>query len=401
MRKLLKLLGVLLALVIVVAGGAALFFMVDWPMRRAVTPRQLSVEATPQRLARGRELVNMRCAMCHYDSATRALTGHQLRDQPHQFGTFFSHNITRDANGLGRYSDGEIEFLLRTGIRRDGVFTGPMMFSPFLGDEDLYSIIAFLRSDDPLVKATAAPDRDSQPAFLYRMLSHLAFPPKKMPAKPIAVPEVKDQIAYGRYVVEAMADCFVCHSESFKTLDADDPDKSKGYLGGGNQLLDADGNTVRGLNITMDAETGIGKWSEADFVKTVRTGIRADGTPLRYPMTSYPELSEDEARATFAYLKTVPPIRNLVERATPPVASSDGEKLYNKYFCYSCHGKDGVGVCDLRRARERYDSDDKLAAFLHDASSFVPGTKMPTWRGVIAEPEFVTLVAYVRSLEIR
>jgi hypothetical protein len=49
-------------------------------------------------------------------------------------------------------------------------------------------------------------------------------------------------------------------------------------------------------------------------VRVVREGVRPDGTPLRYPMLPYVQLSEDEVRAVFAYLRTVPPIV-----ALPPV----------------------------------------------------------------------------------
>jgi len=59
----------------------------------------------------------------------------------------------------------------------------------------------------------------------------------------------------------------------------------------------------------------------------------------------------------------------------------------------------GVGVCDLVEAGKKYDTDEKLSAFIHDASTFVPDTKTPTWEGTIPEADFAPLIAYVHTLE--
>jgi mono/diheme cytochrome c family protein len=401
MKMVLKVIGALLALVVVVAAGFALFIRFDWPVHAKLEHIELKVDATPERLARGKQLVSIRCAGCHYDQKTGAFTGQVMHDAPPEFGTIYSHNITKHpTKGLGRYSDGELLTLLRTGVRRDGVFSGPFMQAAILGDEDLYAIIAFLRSDDPWVAAKDVDDRQWEPTFLARLLMHVAFKPMRMPTAKIPVPDVKDQVAYGKYVVNGMGDCFVCHSADFKTLNAVEPEKSGGYLGGGNLTRDANGKVVRTANLTMDPETGIGKWSEDEFVRAVRTGICKDGRALRFPMVPYPELSEAETRAAFAFLKTVPPVRHAVERDFEPAAAvADGAALYHKYACVSCHGDNGVGVCDLRQASKKYETDDKLSAFLHDASKFVPGTKMPTWNGTIAEAEYPVLIGYIHSLE--
>jgi mono/diheme cytochrome c family protein len=404
-KKILKVLGILVGvLVLAVAGGAA-FIALDWPVKAAVKPVDVKIEYTPERVARGRKLATSRCVFCHYDQQTGALTGHMMTDAPKEFGTIYSHNITKHPTaGAGRYTDGELVYLLRTGIRRDGQFTGPFMQSPFLADEDIYSIISFLRSDDPLVAPHDNADRNWQPTFLAKLLMHVAFKPMEMPKGPIAPPDPKDQVALGKYVSVALGDCFVCHSADFKTLNSLHPEQSGGYFGGGNMTLDAVGNLVRTANLTMDEETGIGKWTEEEFVYAVRSGVRKDGRALRFPMMPFGELSAEEVRAVFAYLKTVPPIKNAVDRGFdkfPGMTANagEGEKLYFKYACSSCHGPAGVGVCDLRKASKTYDTDAKLSEFIHDPSKFVPGTKMPTWAGAIPETDFPALIAHVHSLE--
>ena len=118
-------------------------------------------------------------------------------------------------------------------------------------------------------------------------------------------------------------------------------------------------------------------------------------------MQAYVELGDDEVRAIFAYLRTVPPIHNKVARTPSIVAvatASDGAAVYHKYACQSCHGETGIGLCDLRKAHKKYASDADIIAFVKDPSLTVPGSKMPSWGGVIDEAEYPALVAYVRKL---
>lgn len=75
------------------------------------------------------------------------------------------------------------------------------------------------------------------------------------------------------------------------------------------------GEKVVSRNLTMDEETGIGKWTEEDFIKAVKSGVVPSGPAVRPPMTPYPDLSDNEARAIYAYLKSLPKIHNKVERA--------------------------------------------------------------------------------------
>jgi hypothetical protein len=73
-------------------------------------------------------------------------------------------------------------------------------------------------------------------------------------------------------------------------------------------------------NLTPDNATGIGRWSEQDFIKVLRTGIRLNGEPLRPPMPWewHSQLTDDDLRAMFAYLRSIPPISNEVPEDLPP-----------------------------------------------------------------------------------
>ncbi|MBD0275149.1 MAG: c-type cytochrome [Acetobacteraceae bacterium] len=73
-------------------------------------------------------------------------------------------------------------------------------------------------------------------------------------------------------------------------------------------------------NLTPDRETGLGAWTEADIVRAVRTGVRPDGRVLApvMPWHNYAALTDGDARALAAYLKSLSPVRN----ATPPMAGA-------------------------------------------------------------------------------
>jgi mono/diheme cytochrome c family protein len=368
------------------------------------TPRKvdLHVEATPERVARGKEIVLVLCNDCHKNPETRQLTGHHLEDAPPEFGHISSKNITRHpTKGIGSRSDGELAYLLRTGVRWDGQYIPPYMARlPNMGDEDIASILAFLRSDDDLVRANDADFDPTVPSFLTKFLSHVAFLPAPYPSAPIPRPPVTDKVAYGKYAVAAF-ECYACHSADFKTMNELEPEKSPGYMGGGNMLLQMSGQPIYSSNLTPDDETGIGTWSADDFKRALHSGFRKDGSMIRYPMTRLEAVSDDELDAIYAYLRTVPKIHK-ARPATPPdpayVDTSPGSQAYHRYGCVTCHGESGLAFGDLRPAKLKYPTNDALVAFLKDPSAAIPHTKMPKWDGVIKDEDYGPLCDYVRKL---
>jgi cytochrome c1 len=221
----------------------------------------------------------------------------------------------------------------------------------------------------------------------------------RFPSRPIS-----DTICrIGRYLALDAFDCFACHSGDFKKMNDREPEKSFRFFGGGNPMPDLTGKIIPTANLTSDTATGIGKWTEAEFVKALREGIRPDGRLLRYPMARRPEFTEGEAQAIYAYLKTVPPIRNEVDRDFDPLPQSgpaltDGKALFAKYGCVVCHANNGVGIGDVTKAKVDFPADSSLQAWIRNPSAFRPLTKMPSFQGVIREEEYAPLIAYVREL---
>ncbi|GAB4092507.1 hypothetical protein [Flaviaesturariibacter terrae] len=316
MKKVLRYLLYTLVVVVALVSLAAAFIAVRGIPTEKARHIDLKVEATPARLARGEKLASLLCKSCHLDPNTHKFTGRRLDDVP-QFGTIYSANITQhEEAGIGKWSDGDLAYLLRTGVKPDGTHLPLMVKLKESSDEDLYSIIAFLRSGHTWVQADNTRQPKSQYSFLTKFLSNagILMKPLPYPTAPIPGPDTSNKPAWGRYIALQL-DCWMCHSKDFLKLDADHPEKSVGYFGGGNKLQTADGKDIFSRNLTMDTETGIGNWSDSDFIQAVKFGQTPNGGPgLRDPMPKFSNLSDAEARAIWEYLKTLPKISNRVER---------------------------------------------------------------------------------------
>lgn len=305
---------VLLVLLLVIAGFAAFIQFSGLPTFEPIH-KELTVEATPERIAKGAKIAAVQCMNCHMGNDNR-LSGMHMVDVPKEFGTIYSKNITQDKEkGIGNWTDGEIYVFLRTGIRKDGSYAPVYMPKfPLLAEEDVYSIIAWLRSDSAPVLPSQIEPPPTIPNFLVKMLSRTALGPPPLPEQPIALPDSNDIMATGRYYAVAAYDCYNCHSADFKTNSSLEPEKSVDFFGGGNPMLNLEGEIIYSANITPDPETGIGSWTEDQFLQAVKYGTKPDGTTLRYPMLTHTVLPDKEIQAIYAYLRTVPPIHKEIKR---------------------------------------------------------------------------------------
>ncbi len=82
-------------------------------------------------------------------------------------------------------------------------------------------------------------------------------------------------------------------------------------------MLNKEGQIVHTANLTMDKETGIGNWTQQQFYEATKFGKNPRGGPLYYPMFPHTTLSDTEVNAIWAYLQTVPTIKNQVPRYKP------------------------------------------------------------------------------------
>jgi mono/diheme cytochrome c family protein len=141
----------------------------------------------------------------------------------------------------------------------------------------------------------------------------LAFAGKGVPlaqytaAKPAGVPAdfQGDDMARAKYLAEA-ADCEACHTA----------EGGKPFAGG--RAFDTDFGTIYTPNITADKETGIGDWSDADFLKAVHQGVNKKGQHLypAFPYASYTYLTDEDVLAIKKYIFSLPPQKNVAPANT-------------------------------------------------------------------------------------
>jgi mono/diheme cytochrome c family protein len=135
-------------------------------------------------------------------------------------------------------------------------------------------------------------------------------------------------IEHGRYMASA-ADCTACHTAP----------GGRPFTGGG--ALETPFGTLLAPNITPDIATGIGGWTEDQFVNAVQNGIGHGGIHLypAMPYTYYTKMTREDVIAIRAYLDTVEPVRNLVQANQLPFPFNQREAMVGWNALYFTPGE--------------------------------------------------------------
>ena len=313
MKKALKIIGIILLVIILIVAGILIFINSKGvPTYEVNLPNVEIPPADSATLEHGRNLTVMICAGCHTNEEGK-YAGRQLVDIPSSFGTIYTQNITKHpTKGIGQYTDAELMYFLRTGIMRDGRYSFIMSGFPLMSDHDMKSIISFLRSDHPLTAPIDQSQPRSKPSLLTKILTNTVMKPLPYPEDKIIAPDPRDKESYGEYLTNGMLGCFHCHSASFPTNNAMKPELSKGFYGGGNNIIDPETlEVVLSANLTSD-ESGLKDWTEQEFGEAVRFGKAKGGGALKKAMPPHPNLTDEQVSAMWAYVKTIPPIQNVI-----------------------------------------------------------------------------------------
>jgi mono/diheme cytochrome c family protein len=317
MRKALIVVGSLLLIIIV--GGAVyvgarqnLTFDPPYPNVRATTDSAV--------VERGRYVVRVLapCAACHGDPSQRAafasgadvpLSGGFVFEIPP--GKFYVRNLTPDPEtGLGNVPDSAIARALRYGVGHDGRALLPFMEMQGLSDDDLQAVVSYLRSQAPV--RNPVPPHDFNPLGKVVKATALANPVGPSSPPPARAPRGAS-VETGRYLVESVSLCWACHTQRSQMTGALTGPRFGGTTGF--TEVDDPAHSWSPPNITTDPETGrLGKMTEDQFVARFRQGRVIPGSPM--PWQAFGRMSEEDLRAIYQYLKTVPPVKNDVG---PPV----------------------------------------------------------------------------------
>ncbi len=280
---------------LLVAAGLAFGAWIQWQSHRrlqrvyAFTVAPVPVPAGAEAVARGRHLAQTRgCVDCHGAD----LAGMTVIDDG-AMGRIDGPNLTRGPGGLpADYSDEDYIRAIRHGVNREGrgLFLMPSTDYATLSDADMGALIAYLRS----VPAVDKPRGPVAPGPVAKAL--LATGRLRLAAQDIEHARIQpSQVApaanaeYGRYVA---ASCTGCHG----------PNLSGGKIAAGPPTWPP------AANLTPHPDGRLSQWTEADFVRAMRTQRRPDGSEISPVMPkAFGGLDDLELKALWAYLRTLPP----------------------------------------------------------------------------------------------
>jgi mono/diheme cytochrome c family protein len=252
-----------------------------------VVPR--TVPTDPAAIARGTHLASAVavCTDCHGPD----LGGRMLGD-PSVFGTLAPPNLTRGSGGLGRtFTDADWVRAIRHGIHRDGtsLIVMPSEAYVHMNETDLGDLIAYLKQLPPVDREMPATSLGpvGRALLVAGQLSLIVDRTPSIPFPPIVPPGAT--LEYGRYLA-AVSGCIGCHG----------PGLSGGTVEGPPDVPQAS-------NLTPH-RTGLEKWTEADFERAIRHGVRPNGTPINtfMPWPYFSGLTDGEVKALWLFVRSVP-----------------------------------------------------------------------------------------------
>jgi mono/diheme cytochrome c family protein len=322
--KLLKIAGWTVAALIVLLI-VAITATIGWrpfigPNARALTDRKFA--STPERMDRGRYLSEnlLNCFACHserdwsqHDAPVKAGThgagtpNFPLLDLP---GKVYPPNLTPDKEtGAGNWTDDQLARAIREGIGNDGRALFPFMpYENFryLSDEDLASVIVYLRSLAPVRHVVPKTELVFPVKYLIRSAPHPIE--GEVPAPDLSTPAKR-----GDYLV-TIGGCRDCHTPQHNGQRLTELDLAGGFF------LRGPWGEVASANITP-APSGIPYYDERLFMDTIRTGwVKARKLSQIMPWFVYRGLTDEDLKSIFAYVRAVPAVAHRVDNSKPPTA---------------------------------------------------------------------------------
>jgi alcohol dehydrogenase (quinone), cytochrome c subunit len=374
-------------------------------------------------IERGRYLaIAADCTACHTAPGGEAFAGGLALDSP--LGAIYSTNITPDKeSGIGKFTLDDFDRAVRHGIDDEGVTLYPAMPYPsyaLMSDTDVAALYTYFMHAVQAATSTEHangipwPLSIRWPLALWRKL----FAPS--PQAPVfnAARYPDAEVARGAYLIEGPGHCGSCHTPRAVTLQEKSlDDRSDTYLSGGPRI---DGWVA--VNLRGNSGDGLGNWSKADIVATLRSARNPTQAVVGAPMSevvvhSTQYLNDADLNAMAAYLKTLAPAPAASSKfaADPATAAAlakgkeanRGAEVYDDN-CAACHRTDGAGSPNAlpkiagNPSVLGEDPDSLIRLVL--AGSALPGTAaapsplgMPGFAWRLSNEEVAQLLTFVRT----
>lgn len=339
----------------------ALLALALWPTSRRTIAAGAD-SGSPGLVAKGKYLAQAGdCIACHTAAGGAPFAGGLPLASP--IGAIYSTNITPDRDsGIGSYSLDDFDRAVRHGIRADGDSLYPAMPFPSyarMTDDDVRALYAFFMHGVAPAPATPHPRGLVWPLSIRWPLAlwRKAFAPRPDAIAFDAHRYADMSVARGAYLVQGLGHCGSCHTPRSLTMQEKALDESgPAYLAGGPVI---DGWVA--VNLRGNPADGLGAWSAADIVATLRAARNASHAVIGGPMNdaivhSTQHLSDEDLNAVAAYLKTLGPSADSVStfKADPATATALGQgvnatrgaELYADN-CAGCHRSDGKGYAQV------------------------------------------------------
>ncbi len=292
--RILKWIGITLGVIVllVCAGVGSVYAWAGSQLTKTVADPAHGFKAPTDSasVARGEHVVRAiaKCADCHGAD----FGGDTLINDP-MMGFIWAPNLTTGKGGvLANYDDAHLEGAIRHGVRHNGqrLMVMPSNEYQLLSDEDLGTIVAYLRAQPPVDREPPGNVIKLLPRMLYAAGIFPLFPHEKVThtTEVVAAVPVDTTVEYGRYLADG--GCAGCHGQGY----------------GGGAIPGGPPDWPKPANLTP---TGIGHYSQQDFINAMRTGMRPSGVAINefMPINATKLMTDTEIVAIYKYLKTVPP----------------------------------------------------------------------------------------------
>ncbi len=341
-------------------------------------------------------------------------------------GTIVASNISpSESHGIGGYSRDDLEAVLRRGVAPDRRLYPAMPYASYRGitDDDIDALYAWLMDQKPVHEAPAE-ETDLPFPFSIRT-GVIAWNWLFLDDRDL--PQFDDPVLKrGAYLVNHLGHCGECHTPRNEFYGT----REDLYLAG----EEMDG--WLSPNLTPDAVTGLGGWTDQDLIEYLRTGYAGQVAQAGGPMAdvvrhSTSHLDQEDLEAIVAYLREVPPVSRGPQDVPvlPPEAErpqprhhysqireemaealarnnlSDEENLYLVH-CAACHGVNGEGQPQAyypslirNAALRRADTSNLLQVMLHGAPAgkIYRAPAMPGFADELSAGQIAQLVNYIRT----